>query len=51
MMNTFSLLPKKTAQPSFVGRTARTCACTTVLFMTFSVPTSEEKTSRAPGEH
>src|SRR3982751_3990945 len=33
MMNTFSALPRKTAQPPLVGRTARTCTSITVLFI------------------
>jgi hypothetical protein len=33
MMNTFSLLPRKTAHPPLVGKTARTWTSITVLFI------------------
>src|SRR5438067_2042267 len=33
MMNTFSVLPRKTAHPPLVGNTARTCTSITVLFI------------------
>ena len=33
MMKTLSVLPRKTAQPPLVGRTARTCTSITVLFI------------------
>src|ERR1700719_4522822 len=33
MIKTLSLLPRKTAQPPLVGKTARTCTSMTVLFI------------------
>jgi hypothetical protein len=47
MMKTFSLLPRKTAHPPLVGKTARTCTSITVLFITETVRGRTGKTSWA----
>jgi len=43
MMNTLSLLPRKTAHPPLVGKTARTCTSITVLFTSERYPQGSEK--------
>src|SRR6266511_795223 len=47
MMKTFSLLPRKTAHPPLVGKTARTCTSITVLFIAQTVRGRRGKTSYA----
>jgi hypothetical protein len=47
MMKTFSLLPRKTAHPPLVGKTARTCTSITVLFIAQTVRGRTGKTSCA----
>jgi hypothetical protein len=43
MMNTLSLLPRNTAHPPLVGKTARTCTSITVLFTSERYPQGSEK--------
>jgi hypothetical protein len=42
-MNTLSLLPRNTAHPPLVGKTARTCTSITVLFTSERYPQGNEK--------
>ena len=47
MMKTLSLLPRNTAHPPLVGKTARTCTSITVLFTTERyLPESEKQAVR-----
>src|SRR5205085_11962966 len=43
MMKTLSLLPRNTAHPPLVGKTARTCTSITVLFTSERYPQENEK--------
>jgi hypothetical protein len=59
MMKTLSLLPRNTAHPPLVGKTARTCTSITVLFTSERYPQGSEKqavcapctSSFFPGKH
>jgi hypothetical protein len=48
MMNTLSLLPRNTAHPPLVGKTARTCTSITVLFTSERYPQGSEKQAVCP---
>jgi len=49
-MNTLSLLPRNTAHPPLVGKTARTCTSITVLFTTERYPQGSEKQAMCTSE-